>query len=46
VEAAGSFFLATLAVVVPVIAIGFVLALFIYAGRKILAWRRPASARP
>jgi hypothetical protein len=45
-EAAGSFFLATLAVVVPLVAIGFTLVLFIFAGRKILAWRRPASARP
>ena len=46
VEAAGSFVLATLAVIVPLVAIGFTLVLFIYAGRKILAWRRPASARP
>jgi hypothetical protein len=42
-EAVGSFLLATLAVIVPVIAIGLMLALFFYAGRKILAWRRPAS---
>jgi hypothetical protein len=45
-EATVAFFLATLAVVVPVVAIGLTLVLFVYAGRKILAWRRPASARP
>ena len=43
-EAAGSFFLATLAVVVPVIAVSLMLLLFIFAARKFLAWRRPASA--
>lgn len=43
-EAAGSFFLATLAVVVPVIAVSLMLLLFVYAARKFLAWRRPASA--
>ena len=44
VEAAGSFLLATLAVVVPLLAIGLMLVLFIFVGKKILAWRRPASA--
>ncbi len=43
-EAAGSFFLATLAVVVPVIAVSLMLFLFVYAARKFLAWRHPASA--
>ena len=43
-EAFGSFFFAILAVLVPVIAICLILLLFVYAARKFLAWRRPASA--
>ena len=43
-EAASSFFLATLAVVIPAIAVSLMLLLFVYAARKFLAWRRPASA--
>ena len=44
VEAAGSFVLAVLAVVVPVVAFTLILLLFLFGARKILAWRRPASA--
>lgn len=43
-EATGSFLLATLAVLVPVIAVSLIFVLFIYAVRKLLAGRRPASA--
>lgn len=42
-EAAISLVVALLAVVVPVIAVGLVIVLFVYAAKKILAWRPPVS---